>query len=208
MLFTPVAGCRAFKQVKVLAKKTKNLQITGDGDFSNQGGPPTGCGIPASAKAVSISLTASSPAKGFLTAYPQGTARPKTNLLSYTPNEKNTAGATVLLNEAGRIKVYSKKTATVAGDITGYYAPQIWVYGDLNGNIVDASPRILSLTQNSTGQYTVVVDRDVSSCAATASGDLSGYIMSAYTSGSSVYVYIRNHEGVLSNYWFNLQVMC
>lgn len=208
MLFTPVAGCRAFKQVKVLAKKTKNLQITGDGDFSNQGGPPTGCGIPASAQAVSISLTASSPAKGFLTAYPQGTARPKTNLLSYTPNEKNTAGATVLLNEAGRIKVYSKKTATVAGDITGYYAPQIWVYGSPNGNIIDASPRILSSTRINIGMYAVTVDRDVSSCAATASGDLSGYIISAYTDGSSVLVYIRDITGAYSDYWFNLQVMC
>lgn len=78
-------------------------------------------GVPATAKAVSINLTASaSNGTGFLTAYPCGTL-PDTSNVNFMPSGAVANGAMVKLSAGGDLCVYSRGTTHVIVDINGVW---------------------------------------------------------------------------------------
>lgn len=209
LIYTLIQPCRAFGAQALATGQTKDFQITGNGNFASQGGSAAGCGVPPYAKAVSINLSANaSPSGGYLTAFAFGAPRPGIGSLNMASNTSNTAGSIVALGSTGRIAVYGSRATNVFGDVTGYFEAQLWAYVSSSGTLLDSSGRIASVSRTSAGLYTVIFDRNISSCAGTASSDITGHIMSVYTTGTTAYVYSVNNAGAAEDYWFNLHVKC
>jgi hypothetical protein len=210
-VFTAVAPCRALlTPTKIPANTSRLVQIVGSG-FGSQGGPTGGCGVPASATAVAMSFTAygaSSP--GYLTAYAAGAARPGVTTVSYPVNGAATAGTIVQLGDQGRISLFAAKDVTVAGEVTGYYAPQIRGTINLDGSIKYATSRIVSSTSTGTGAYSVTLDRNVTGCAASAAPFGAGsYIINAYPSGNTISAWAyRTTTGEAANIYWQFHVTC
>jgi ELWxxDGT repeat protein len=84
------------------------------------------CGIPASARALSVNLTVTGPTKqGQLVLYPNGISLPKTTNLSYSPNQTRANNAILELGPSGDIKVHCAQhsgTVQLIIDINGYFA--------------------------------------------------------------------------------------
>lgn len=210
MIFTPIAPCRVFfTPTAIGSNKSRDLQITGSGNLSAQGGPTTGCGVPAYAKAVAINVTAASPANtGTLRLYQTGTARSNFTTLSYGAGANTTSSSIVGLSAGGQLTAYSTALTRVAGDVTGYFEPQLWAYVHSSGSLIDSSGRVTSTSKSATGAYVVNFDRDISYCSVTVSADYMARMASSYTSGTVAYVYMFNADGVSIDYWFNLHVKC
>jgi hypothetical protein len=208
MVFTPIAPCRVFGGIAQTAGQTLNFQITGTANLNGQGGPSSGCGVPASAKAVSMNLSATSSAAGKIIVFAKGTARPNTVSLNYQPGKTETAGTIVAMDDAGKASIYTSAASRTFGDVTGYYEPQIWAYVSETGNIVDSSGRVLSVTKGGAGNYTVAFDRNIDTCTAIASSDYIPKMMGAYTNGSVVFIFVQNSNGDYQDYYFNLIVNC
>lgn len=210
-IFTPVAPCTVFdttKTAKLTAGLTKSFYVAGASGFPQQGGTAGGCGVPDYATAVSLSLTAINGGNaGRLTVY-RAAPRPDLRSLSYGANAPSTAGVIAQLSANGRTNVYTDRSVNVIGAVTGYFEPQLWAYVSPDGTLVDSSRDGTSAARTSTGQYTVTFDRDVTSCSATASSDLVGHILSAFTAGNLAQVRVVDDAGVADDYWFNLQIMC
>ena len=190
---------------------TRSYYVTGTTMFVPQGGKSGGCGIPTGAKAVTATLTAVTPTNaGYMRAWAAGGPEPAATLLNYATSSTGT-GATVPIRSGGTtaltVKNYGGPTHLVI-DVTGYYAPQLNAYISTNGEIIDQSGRLVSAVNNSAGTYTLAWDRDISTCSGHASGDISGYIMSVYTSGNTSYVYVDDNAGNAANYWFNVLISC
>jgi hypothetical protein len=83
------------------------------------------CGIPATAKAVSLNVTVVSPsAGGHLRLYASGTPRPGTSSINYVSGQTRANNAVVSLGVAGAVVVYVSQpsgTAHVVLDVTGYF---------------------------------------------------------------------------------------
>ncbi|RXF69217.1 hypothetical protein [Hansschlegelia zhihuaiae] len=210
LVYTQIQPCRAFGSMQIPKGQTRNLQITGAGNFATQGGPVSGCGIPASAEAVSISLSARSSSVGFLTAFAQGAPQPGANSLSFGANQTQTAGSIVAVGSTGQISINASQSATLYGDVTGYYAAQIRVRADGAGQVQSKTDRVLSVEKRGTGSYRVFVDRDVSECVGVASTAVSIYVPAVASAGSFMDVYIRNvaADQALTNAGFMLLIAC
>lgn len=146
---------------------------------------------------------------GSVKAWATGATEPGMTLLYYF--DRPVAGSSSVSIGAGStpltVKNYGGK-ANVTIDVTGYYLPQMWAYANSAGTPLDHSGRLVSSVQNAIGVYTLTWDRDVTSCTGVGGSDLSGYIVSVYTSGYISYVYVYNNAGNPSNYWFNVQISC
>lgn len=189
-VFVPITPCRAFVTDTVIKSgKTRTFQISGSSDLSGQGGPAAGCGVPASATAIGISLTAIEPsAAGYLKAFAVGSARPAGSVVQYV-SATATAGSIVALNSDGLISVYlNGGSSRVAGDITGYFAPQIQVYMNYDGTAYAATSRIVATEKTSTGNYRIEVDRNLQLCSVHVNVDGGKYYATAYPSGNFIYV--------------------
>lgn len=80
------------------------------------------CGVPASARAVSISIVATgTTAAGFVTVYPDGTARPDASNLNYERGNTVANSAVVKLGPSGSIDVFTSVPADIIVDVTGAF---------------------------------------------------------------------------------------
>jgi hypothetical protein len=82
-------------------------------------------GIPADATAVILNVTATNPSSsGFVTAYPDGDARPAVSTLNYTAGRTVSNPATVALGTGGYLNFFNRSGGTVdlVVDVLGYYA--------------------------------------------------------------------------------------
>jgi hypothetical protein len=83
------------------------------------------CGIPATAKAVSLNVTVVSPsAGGHLRLYPSGTPRPATSSLNFASGQTRANNAVVSLGVDGAMVVYVGQpsgTVHVVLDVNGYF---------------------------------------------------------------------------------------
>jgi uncharacterized repeat protein (TIGR01451 family) len=85
------------------------------------------CGIPATAKAVSLNVTAVGPTgEGFLVLYPSDQARPGTSNVNYEPGQIRSNNALVRLGADGAIKVFPQVlpgagSVDVVIDVVGYF---------------------------------------------------------------------------------------
>jgi hypothetical protein len=184
LVYTPITPCRAFSlSTPILAGQTRTFQISGNGSFVAQGGPATGCGVPASATAVAIALHANSGKSGYLTAFAQGAPQPPTTTMLVPANEPTTAGAIVGLGSTGMLAVYARYGTNVTGDITGYYAPPIMVWFNVRGEILRKTSPVIAVRKSTVGTYYVDVDRYVGNCFAFSQG------ASFITSGVEIHSY-------------------
>jgi hypothetical protein len=180
---------------------TRTFRVSGTTHFLGQGGQPGGCGIPASAVAVTVSLTASAAkGTGHLVAYPAGGEPHGTTTQSYSRGRSTTTGATVSLG-AGTdkriaIRVYHKATH-LAVDVTGYYAGPLTAFVDLSGTVQYGS-RVVSVTHPSTGNYVVTFDRDVSGCSFQVTPYAYNYAVAVgpeFLAPKGAHVYIHDQDG-------------
>lgn len=125
--YVPISACRAFNTERegaggrIAELTSRDFQIVGSTGFGSQGGKANGCGVPANASAVALTLTAADAlSAGFLTAYPAGTARPNAITVSYSKNKDATATAIAPLGD-GKISVYARRAAQAIGDVVGFY---------------------------------------------------------------------------------------
>jgi hypothetical protein len=83
------------------------------------------CGIPATAKAVSLNVTVVSPsAGGHIRLYASGTPRPGTSSINYVPGQTRANNAVVSLGVDGAVVVYVNQpsgTTHVVIDVSGYF---------------------------------------------------------------------------------------
>ena len=83
------------------------------------------CGVPASAKAVSLNVTVTAPTSaGHLRLYPAGRTRPLASTLNFAAGQTRANNAVVPLDAAGRLCVYvglQQGTTHVVLDTTGYF---------------------------------------------------------------------------------------
>lgn len=174
LVFTPITPCRAFDTratTPLSGNQSRSFRISESANLSAQGGSSSGCGIPPSASAVALSLTAvDETATGYLTVYASGAARPATVSLNYTAN--TTLTNTVIAAVGGdETSVFTSRRTNVAGDVVGYYAPPIIANIAADGTLVAGTTRVLSVIKSGTGVYDVTIDRDMSSCIALAQSD-------------------------------------
>jgi hypothetical protein len=212
MLFVPLpTPCRAF-DVRVNKSETKVLRIGGTAGFRAQKGKVGGCGVPDSATAVSISLSASgAPAAGRATAWPNGLGRPASITTSFPTRDMTTTGATVALG-SGKINIFPTQRARLIGDVTGYYVKPLAGMVSSNGTPYAGSSRIVSASRAAVGVYDLVFDRDIRYCTATVTAYSSNYYASASTyyssNQNSIRVYLWNAEGAPADQYFYISVHC
>ena len=173
LVYSRIKPCRIFdttKTAKIPANSAKSFLIAGSGNFAAQGGVSAGCGVPASAQAVSINLSAiNGAAAGSLTAMPYAQTT-STTTIRYPVSAPETVGGIVDLLQ-NRITLRTTNTVNAMGDVTGYYAPAIVarkvMTRDAADNFIvsfDSGPRVLSAHRMFEGEYEFKIDRDVSAC--------------------------------------------
>jgi hypothetical protein len=98
------------------------LAAQAERSFSIVGGT---CGVPATAKAVSVNLAVTGPSvAGNLRLYPAGTATPTVSALNYTAGQTRSNNAIVPLSAGGEIAVYCAQASGTAHfilDVNGYF---------------------------------------------------------------------------------------
>ena len=123
--FTPVPPCRVADTRVVgprLAASDRTFTVIDPGPAS-QGGNPSGCGIPASAVAVVLSVHAVAPSgPGYLRVWPAGEPQPNATLVNYS-GASMTNSATVPLSPSGEVTVrhLGGGDTHLVLDVTGFY---------------------------------------------------------------------------------------
>lgn len=171
-VYVPVTNCRLVHTSvaggMIPNGSTRNFYVVGvSANFASQGGPAGGCGIPASATAISARVTANSAlANGVFIAYPTGTPVGQ-GTLYYAKGINVSSGATLQLGPGiGQVLTVKnlKGPAQLVIDVNGYYAPQMSAFVNTNGSLGYTTGRVTASVRTSPGIYTVVFDRDVSKC--------------------------------------------
>lgn len=81
-------------------------------------------GVPTTAKAVLVTLTAAKPSGvGYLTAYPKGASRPTASNLNYSPGGSISNSAIVKVGAGGYIALFASVSTPTTVDISGYWTP-------------------------------------------------------------------------------------
>jgi hypothetical protein len=80
-------------------------------------------GVPNTAKAVSVNLTAANPTKrGFLALFPCGVAVPAASTLNYQPGVNLANAAITKVGTGGKICVYTKEPVDLIIDVNGAFS--------------------------------------------------------------------------------------
>ncbi len=106
---------------------TREFRVRGSDSLAFQGGSTTGCGVPAEAEAVEISITAVSPtgANGFLRAFPTGVSV-NAAFLNYTVGRGTTNTGTVPINAWASLELSVSNfggTVHLVVDVQGVFVP-------------------------------------------------------------------------------------
>jgi Chitobiase/beta-hexosaminidase C-terminal domain/Palmitoyl protein thioesterase len=122
------------------------------------------CGIPATAKAYSLNITAvPHGGLGYLSAWPTGEAQPLVSTLNASTGSVTANAAIVPAGTSGEVSIYVSNDADVILDINGYFAPP--ATGGLS--LYTATPCRVIDTRNGAGAFsgTLTVPVETSSCA-------------------------------------------
>ncbi|MCB9641439.1 MAG: N-acetylmuramoyl-L-alanine amidase [Myxococcales bacterium] len=117
--FGALSSLSAIDPIRRLDTRTTSLPA----DQSTQCHQVTGRdGIPATAKALAINVTAAGPSKdGFITVYTDGSPRPNTSTLNYQQGISRANNALVQPSSNGKICIYTTASTHIILDITGYW---------------------------------------------------------------------------------------
>lgn len=159
---------------------------------------------------VSLSLTAArAEATGFASAIASADM-PRLRHLSYMKTDASTASVNVMLNQ-GKITIYAHTRADFQGDVTGYYAPQLWAIVRAEGNLYMSSGRFISSRRTGLGVYEVTADRQIHICGAVASASTQNYYATALSdipAKDYVTVKVYDSSGQPADAAFTVQVKC
>lgn len=190
------AGCRVFDtrgaQGPLLSNVDRAYSVT-DGAVPGQGGAARGCGIPASARAVDVSLStlADSPTgTGFLRAGIGGRT-PTATVLQFRRGQGISATHVVPLDDQERftLRVSGANTGMV-GDVLGYWESTLHATVDFGGSLIKGNG-VTQVSSTAGNNRMVTFDRDVSRCTAVAADNVGpggGNNLQAFASGSTVVV--------------------
>jgi hypothetical protein len=137
-----------------------------------------GCGLPSSAQAYSLNLTAVPPGPlGYLTAFPTGSSQPVAATLNAITGTVTANAALLPAGSGGSIDVFASNTTDLVIDVNGYFAPP-----GTGGLSLYALPpcRVLD-TRQSTRQFSGELDVNV-----TASGCIGASGQQAYVFNATV----------------------
>lgn len=215
--FTPIPPCRAvdtrYGGGAMANNTSRHFLIGGSSSMHSQGGPTTGCGVPAQATAVSVTITTVASASGYLKACAYGASEPPTSFLNFTKLFNAAVGGVVSMG-SGQIWVKDRGGPTqVIVDVTGYYLAPMTAFVNTDGTLNHGS-RVVStakLTLYGPGVYQVDFDRDVSHCTYAASNyDYSTGVLVEPRSGDATGVFVEtvNNSGALTDSAFYLTVTC
>jgi len=113
------AGFSSVRPVRRLDTRANSMPSSGDTVCVQVAGRD---GIPSTAQAVAINLTAVTPTgNGFLVAYPKGSSRPNTSSVNYAAGKNTANGTLVKVGSNASICVYVQTAAHVIVDVTGYF---------------------------------------------------------------------------------------
>jgi hypothetical protein len=226
--YVAITPCTVAKQAY---KKdvVRTIAVSGSTGFSAQGGAAGGCGIPASATAISAILSSSATsAAGGVRTWPSATAsQPDAPMLTYVKNRKATATAILNLTpdvaQSLKISNHGPKT-TIALTATGYWAPPM--HGMVapasstdathNAPIFAGSSRIVSATNPSAGIYVVTFDSNITYCTPmvdtyNAGAGIYGAAYAFSGNTATVFTWYLNsttHQETLLSYYFYISVVC
>jgi|SRR5882757_972482 len=216
---TPISPCRIVdtrvKGGAIGAGKSRPYKVRGTGaTFANQGGKADGCGIPAAASAVQVTITAvSATGTGYLRAYPGSTA-PKATFLNFKSGFNISNGGLVAICQAlcsgdTQVAVYGHSSQVVI-DIQGYYISPMYAFiNGISGGIVAVrSSRVLSFQREGIGRYTIKFDRELKACSAQATAVSEPLTVRAFVNQDGAEVTLRNPERVLTDGLVYLSVTC
>jgi hypothetical protein len=173
-VYVPISPCRVVNTVAshhpIPNGVTRGFLVRGAVSLAGQGGSATGCGIPASATAVTAEITTLHHAsKGTLKAWAAGTAQPAAFVASFAANTQETSEATIGLSTPGLVPEVSVKahgSATdVTVDVTGYYDTQAHLIILADGTVWYGTEHLLNLTHTAnSGSYVLTFDRSLVGC--------------------------------------------
>ncbi len=227
--FVPVTPCRLYDSRKIgggapfAVQATRPLKIRQPedfaGQFNGQGGLPGGCGIPAQATSVEVTITAVSAAgSGFLRAWAGNQTEPNATFLNFIKELNPSNTGTIAICNSGcapaadmRIRVYGNRTQVVV-DVQGYTIKPMAAAVNSAGTLTSGS-RVVSTSRPFQGQYLVKFDRAVNTCvpSATVEGTTgNAYAMFGYDSADAtrIYVFTSDANGSLQNRGFALVLTC
>jgi hypothetical protein len=172
--FHPVQPCRIVDTRvaggKLASGATRNFAVSGTTGFLAQGGKSGGCGIPATATAVAMSVIAvHSASSSDLTVWPAGIAIPLASVLNYQKGQNTNTGVTVPIspnaNPALSVRARYGPLDLVI-DVSGYYEPQTHAIILASGQVwYGNSTHMTQLIHSAgTGIYTMIFDRSLTGC--------------------------------------------
>lgn len=221
--FVPITPCRIIDTRTSVggilkANATRAFIVGGTSGFTNQGGKNGGCGIPASASAISASISATGiTGIGIIHAWPDGASEPNATVMNYNKVAGSvTTGVTLPVNPASSmgllVKAKGANTQFVV-DVLGYYREPIAAGISSSGSLGSHSSHVLSAgrgTGNPTGVYTVNFDHDLTGCVIVVSPATTGYVLvTAVVDGSSATLVGRTPStGALADTPISMTVTC
>lgn len=130
LVYTMILPCRVIDTRKIDTKMDPNEEYDYDasrpgGNFTDQGGSDTDCGIPADPAAVVMNVTAvAAEGSGFLTVWPYGNPMPTASSNNYSVG-RNTGNEIIVRQTVGDLKdfgMYANRKVHVVADVVGYFA--------------------------------------------------------------------------------------
>jgi hypothetical protein len=130
LVYTMLQPCRIIDTRVINAKMDPDEEYDYEasrpgGNFTDQGGSNTDCGVPADPSAVVMNVTVvSAEGSGFLTIWPYGTAMPLASSNNYSVG-RNTGNEVIVRQTIGDLKdfgMYANRKVHVVADVVGYFA--------------------------------------------------------------------------------------
>jgi hypothetical protein len=186
-VFTTMKPCRVADTSagggNLAAGTSRDFHVSDTTNLSSQGGPAAGCGIPASATAISAYVTGSGiGGTGFLRAWPTGLTANVVTILYYSASPAYSLNQATLPLNTGKITIgANSRAARVIINVTGYHSPPLAGFISPSGTPYSGSSRIIDGTRTGVGTYEVTFDRNIRYCAATATPYVSAYYASVST---------------------------
>jgi hypothetical protein len=201
--FVPITPCRIvdtrLRGGPIAATSPRSfVAVNNTTEVADQGGLAGGCGVPTAATAVQgnvVSVDARRP--GYLKIYPAGSTAPLASFLNFRDAIPIANGGTITLAPAvignPQFIVAVNRPTQVVIDVEGYYLPPMWTHNDSTGAPIDSS-RVTGQAQPSTGDYSVVFDRDVTDCALAVSTPTPGVHATAKTTSTAGEVEVQTAD--------------
>jgi len=174
LTFYPVAPCRVVDTRNAAgplggpfigAKSSRNFPV-----------PSSSCGIPTTASAFSLNVTAvPHKALGYLTTWPTGVAQPLVSTLNSPKGQAVANAAIVPAGNGGNVSVYVTDDSDVVLDINGYFAPP----GPGGLSLYTVAPCRAKDTRNGTGAFSGVLTADIENSTCAPPSTAQGYVMNA-----------------------------